>query len=245
MPEQPLKNANNVPIHAPLFSDPFVPYACPGNTTLSVYCRGDRSRLAAHLVNTPFELASDIFLVYVSDFTKCDKASFMDAGIMLPVLYRGRRGGYVLYEYENDDAAMAAGRELWGYPKKYAAIEMRIANEKAWGRVERKGQVIFELEADLAAPAVVPAIDLSPHFNVKVAAAPQGGVQSRQIIERDTSPDFVLTSTSSGTGRAVLTGHENDPLHRLGSFDCLAASLTVGDFLASEQHGWGRVIETL
>lgn len=240
-----LKNGNNVPLHAPLFEDPFVPYRCPGNTTLSVYCRGDRRNLEAHLAHTPFELASDTFLVYISDFTKCDKVAFMDAGIMLPIVYRGRNGGYVLYEYENDDAAMAAGRELWGYPKKYADIRLETAGDRVSGSVERKGTRIFEIEALLADPVEPPSIKLNPHFNIKITPAPYGGVEAKKIIERDTSPDFVTTSLRTGTGKARLTGHSADPFALLGDFESLAASFVVGDFLASETHGWGRVVETL
>jgi len=240
-----LKNANNVPLHAPLFPDPFVPYRCPGNTTLSVYCRGDRRKLAEHLSHTPFELASDIFLVYVSDFTNCDRVGFMDAGIMLPIVYRGRNGGYVLYEYEDDDAAMAAGRELWGYPKKFARIELQSSADRVWGSVERKGKRIFEIEASLSKPADVPSIKLAPHFNIKVTAAPDGGSESRKVIERDTSPDFVLTSVKTGAAKAVLTGQAADPFDLLGKFEPVAASFVVGDFLASEKHGWGRVVQTL
>lgn len=245
MSKQTLVNGNNVPLHSPLFSDPFVPYRCPANATLSVYCRGARDRLAAHLVHTPFELASDNFLIYVSDFTNCDKLSFMDAGIMLAVSYKGRAGGYVLYEYENDDAAMAAGRELWGYPKKFADIELQVTDSKVSGSVTRKGTRIVEIEAALDTPASAPALKLSPHFNVKVTPGPDGSVESRSIIERDTSSDFVTTSLKTGAGRASLNGTPVDPFGLIGDFETIAASFLIGDFLASEQNGWGKVVERL
>lgn len=245
MSRNTLANGNNVPVHAPLFDDPFVPYRCPGNATLSVYCRGDRGKLEQHLAHTPFELASDIFLVYISDFTRCDKVAFMDAGIMLPIVFQGRKGGYVLYEYENDDAAMAAGRELWGYPKKYAQIHLQSAEDRVWGHVERKGRRIFEIEATFAVPLEIPPLKLAPHFNIKVTPAPDGGIEARKIIERDTSPDFVTSSLRTGAGKATLAGCKADPFDLLGDFESVAASFVVGDFLASELHGWGKVVQTL
>lgn len=240
-----IQNANNVPLHAPLFADPFVPYHCPKNTSFSVYCKGDRAKLEAHLVSTPFELVSDVFLVYVSDFMNCDKAAFMDAGIMLSVRYKGRVGGYVLYEYEDDDGAMAAGRELWGYPKKFARIELETKAESAAARVLRKGKTIFDIGVRFDEGVQMPPLRLTPHFNVKVSPAPDGGVASRQIIERDTSPDFVTEQVRRGKGNAVLSGSATDPFHLLGDFEVLAANLTVGDFHATDENGWGKVVETL
>jgi acetoacetate decarboxylase len=243
--DQVIQNANNVPVHTPLFSDPFVPYHCPDNKTLSVYCKGDASALAGHLAPTPFELVSDIFLVYISDFTNCDKVGFMDAGIMLSVRYKGRIGGYVLYEYENDDGAMAAGRELWGYPKKFADIELRSDDTQAAGFVRRKGQKIFEVGADLTRPTHATELKLTPHFNVRPIAAPDGGLLSRHIIERDTSSDFVTHTSVNSAGSAVLATSLQDPFHLLGSFEVLGANLTIGDFHATETNGWGKIVETL
>ncbi len=104
----PLHNANNMPLQAPLIPDPFVPYECPGNRSLNAICQGDPEILGQYLENTPFTLNGDRFLVYVSDFTNCRKAPFMDAGIVIPVCFGEREGGYFLFEYEDNDAAIAA-----------------------------------------------------------------------------------------------------------------------------------------
>jgi acetoacetate decarboxylase len=240
-----IQNGNNVPLHAPLFEDPFVPYHCPQNKTLSVYCRGDRQRLAAHLAHTPFQLASEFFLVYISDFSNCDKVAFMDAGIMLAIDYKGRKGGCVLYEYENDDSAMAAGRELWGYPKKFAEIELTSNGDGVSGKVVRKGQTIIDISGDFSIQRTVPSISLAPHFNLQVNPGPAGEVLSRRVIERDTSSDFVTEKTSSGAGRATLVGTRQDPFQLLGEFEVIAANYTVGDFHATETNGWGKIVETL
>jgi hypothetical protein len=50
---------------------------------------------------------------------------YMEVIIDLPVLYKGQLYLYVPYIYVDTDAAMAAGREFGGYPKKLANIQMR------------------------------------------------------------------------------------------------------------------------
>jgi hypothetical protein len=50
---------------------------------------------------------------------------YMEAIISLPVLFKGQLYLYVPYIYVDTDAAMGAGREFGGYPKKIANIQMR------------------------------------------------------------------------------------------------------------------------
>jgi hypothetical protein len=50
---------------------------------------------------------------------------YMEVIISLPVLFKGQLFLYVPYIYVDTDAAMAAGREFGGYPKKMANIQMR------------------------------------------------------------------------------------------------------------------------
>jgi len=196
-------------------------------------------------VNTPFTLASDIFTVYICDFTNCDTVPFMDAGIVLPVTFEGRPGGHQLYEYEDDDGAMAAGRELWGYPKKFAAIEMTADDTGVRGRVIRKGTTIYEIGATFDGAEAPPTLTLAPHFNIKIDQAPDGGIHSRRVIERDTSPDFETISVTHGTGSASLVDTAEDPFGLLGDFRVVGASYTVGNFHATEQNGWGRIVAEL
>ena len=112
MTDYKVQSGNNMPMQAPLIPDPFVPYRCPDNATLSVFCRTDRAVLDDFLAPTPFEAAGDIIVAYAADFTRCDKIPFMDGGIIVPVIYEGTPGGYFLFEYEDNDAAIAAGRDL-------------------------------------------------------------------------------------------------------------------------------------
>jgi hypothetical protein len=50
---------------------------------------------------------------------------YMEVIVNIPVLYKGQLYLYVPFIYVDTDAAMAAGREAGGYPKKIANIQMR------------------------------------------------------------------------------------------------------------------------
>lgn len=244
MPDLKLHNANNMPLHAPLIPDPFVPYRCPGNRSLNVVCRGDRAVLAAYLENTPFKPVGDRFLVYVSDFTNCDKVPFMDAGIVIPVEFEGGTGGYFVFEYEDNDAAIAAGRDLWGYPKKYAEITLVEAGDVCTASVVRKGVPLIAIgwKAD---GTDVPALKTTPHLNIHVQPGPDGRVLGKRVISRDTSPDFRPGSTRTGPATVTLGSLPTDHLTPLQPIEVLGGSYVIGDFFATEKNGWGRTVAQL
>jgi acetoacetate decarboxylase len=45
---------------------------------------------------------------------------YTETGQVTPVCFRGRKGGYTLCMFLNDEGPIAGGRELWGFPKKLA-----------------------------------------------------------------------------------------------------------------------------
>lgn len=240
-----VQNGNNMPMQAPLIPDPFVPYRCPDNATLSIVCRTDRAVLERYLAPTAFAPAGDLYLVYVSDFSNCDKVPFMDGGIMVPVTYDGRDGATYLFEYEDNDAAIAAGRDLWGYPKKHGELSLTREGNGVAGSIIRRGTEILNITCDLANPVDLPAVTTAPHFNTHIQPGPDGRVLSRRIIERDTSPDFQLKSTETGRATVELAGLPADPLHELRPREIIGGIYTVGDFFATEENGWGRTIAEL
>jgi hypothetical protein len=58
-------------------------------------------------------------------YRECDLGPYMEMIVSIPVLHKGQLYLYVPAIYVDNDAAMLAGRELGGYPKKLAEITMR------------------------------------------------------------------------------------------------------------------------
>ncbi|MBT5416130.1 MAG: acetoacetate decarboxylase family protein [Rhodospirillaceae bacterium] len=240
-----VQSGNNMPIQAPLIPDPFVPYHCPHNANLMVVCRTDKAVLEKYLAPTPFEAIDDRYVVYASDFSRCDKTPFMDTGIIVPVRWGKRTGGYFLFEYENNDSAIAAGRDLWGYPKKYAEILFEESEAAVRSRTVRKGETIMELRCNLTRPAEFEPVVTTPHLNIHIQPGPDGRILNKRIIERDTSPDFALESECKAMAEVSLRGLSSDPLHELQPQEVLGASFVVGHFHATEENGWGRTVVEL
>lgn len=254
MKEFIVKKANNMPIHAPLFVDPHVPSVTEGMRNLFAVCQGEEKQIRKFLDPTPFEYVNDIFIVDISDFSNRvylsspnEKWPFMDCGVVVPVRYKEIFGGYYLFEYEDHDYSIAAGRELWGYPKKYAEINLTESKEIIKGTVIRSGKTIVEIECNLSKPIRnVPKVNIYPHLNIHVIPNPDGpGIFSMRIISRNPSPDFKLISEKFGETKVHLDGLPTDPLSEIGLKKVFGGGLVVGDYLITEENGWGKVLETI
>jgi acetoacetate decarboxylase len=72
---------------------------------------------------------------------------YQEGALSLSTQYEGTPGSYCLAMPVTDDMAMAGGRERFGFPKKIAQqIQLRQADGKTVGFVERNGVRFFELE---------------------------------------------------------------------------------------------------
>ncbi|MYL53868.1 hypothetical protein GLW08_11025 [Pontibacillus yanchengensis] len=235
---------NNMPVHAPLYPSPFVPYECMDQKSIFAYLRVDETVIKRYLEDTPFDYVDNILFVSITDFSNCDKIPYMDCALTIPVKYDDTYGGYFLYEYENHDAAIAAGRELWGYPKKYADITLDHNGANVTAKATRYGKEIIRLECNLEETIEkIPDATLTPHLNIHAFPNPnKPGIHSTRITSRDTSPDFQTKEKYLTKVTVHLQGLETDPLGDLHPFEVLGGGFTIGDFYATEENGWGHVI---
>lgn len=58
---------------------------------------------------------------------------YTESGQVVPVSFRGETGGYVLAMYLDCDPPIAAGREIWGFPKKLAAPSLHLEKDTLVG----------------------------------------------------------------------------------------------------------------
>jgi acetoacetate decarboxylase len=111
-------NAFAMPLTSPAF--PKGPYRFVNREFLVITYRTDMDALRA-VVPEPLEVTEP--LVKYEFIRMPDSTGFGDyteSGQVIPVSFRGQKGGYVHAMYLNDHPPIAGGRELWGFPKKLA-----------------------------------------------------------------------------------------------------------------------------
>jgi acetoacetate decarboxylase len=97
------------------------PYRFYDREFIVITYRTDREALEA-VVPEPLEIDEPIVkyeFIRMPDSTGF--GDYTETGQVIPVSYKGEKGAYVHAMYLDDDAPIAGGRELWGFPKKLAS----------------------------------------------------------------------------------------------------------------------------
>ena len=108
--------------------------------------------------------------------------NYTESGQVIPVRFKGETGSYVHSMYLNDDAPIAGGREIWGFPKKLASPKLKVKKDTLLGTLDygpvrvatgTMGYKHRSLDSEkirqaLAAPSyllkIVPHVDCSPRI---------------------------------------------------------------------------------
>jgi acetoacetate decarboxylase len=98
---------------------------------------------------------------------------YNEAVLLLSCTYQNKPGNFVYSIYVDDDVALAAGREIWGIPKKIAEINLsKVKKNRVNGRVTRKGKKIFDISAEIMdnKPGLNPKdmFENLPFYNLKI-----------------------------------------------------------------------------
>lgn len=131
--EEILRDGYAMPLTSPSFHRG--PFRFTQREYLVVTYRTDAASLR-HLVPEPLEVDSAEPLVHFEFIKMPDSTGFGDyteAGQVIPITFDGRKGNFVHSMYLDSHAAIAAGREIWGFPKKYGCPKLSIDGDALVG----------------------------------------------------------------------------------------------------------------
>jgi acetoacetate decarboxylase len=123
-----------MPLTSPAY--PIGPYRFIHRESLVIVYRTDPKKLR-ELVPEPLQI--DEPLVKFEFIRMPDSTGFGDyteSGQVIPVSFKGRKGGYTHCMFLNDHPPIAGGRELWGFPKKLAEPTLRAEIDTLVGTLD-------------------------------------------------------------------------------------------------------------
>jgi acetoacetate decarboxylase len=132
------KRAFAMPLTSPAF--PPGPYRFVDREYLIIAYRTDRDALEAVI---PEPLTFDEPIVKYEFIRMPDSTGFgnyAESGQVVPVKFKGKEGNYTLAMFLNDGPPIYGGRELWGFPKKYAQPSLSVDRDTLVGTLDY-GQV--------------------------------------------------------------------------------------------------------
>ncbi len=186
---------------------------------------------AAALIPEGLKLAGNppLGMVLLADYGDSTLGPYREFVSLIQVVDEsGAVGMYIPYIYVTNDAALAAGRELLGAPKKLARIELSKEYEMVQGVLERPSSkrlvtVVMKLSTRMG-PGVLRAFmaEETPYYSLRYLPAPPGGTSVRELV-RWTSKISVrrdrFAEELAFTGAGSLTYDSPsaiDPVHNLG-----------------------------
>ncbi|MGC1346975.1 MAG: acetoacetate decarboxylase [Methyloceanibacter sp.] len=202
-----------MPLTSPAF--PPGPYRFIDREYLIITYRTDRDALEKVV---PEPLTFDEPLVKYEFIRMPDSTGFGDyteSGQVIPVKFKGQDGGYTLAMFLNDGPPIYGGRELWGFPKKYAQPSLTVDKDTLIGTLnygpvriatgtmgfKHKALDLETVRARLIKPnyllKIIPHVDgspLEPH-----ALAPIAELPVREVI----SATHIVADLTLGLGKVV------------------------------------------
>jgi acetoacetate decarboxylase len=110
-----------------------------------------KPEVVARIVPKPLKPVAPMVTAFVADYPRVNFCTpYKEGGLFIPVEYEGEMGTYCLaMPLDDDDNAIALGREVGGFPKKKANIYLNREGNIAEGWIERHGIRFFHLKAEL------------------------------------------------------------------------------------------------
>ncbi|MFL5929140.1 MAG: acetoacetate decarboxylase [Gaiellaceae bacterium] len=233
------------PVGAPLV--PRLPLRMRSTEIMTVFYRTDPEAVA-RLLPSQLEQFGDLVIVQLYRMHDADWfGAYGESAIQLPARHAasGTVGAYSPYLFVESDGAIAAGREIYGQPKKQAAVMLAVDGDLLVGRVTRNG--IDVLTATMAYKQQPGAeADLERHapfrtnLNLKVVPSVDGGIAVRELTAR-TLADVDVHWVWRGAGTVELRPNAQAPLHMLPVRDVVEAFHWSVDFTLVH----GEVLEQL
>jgi acetoacetate decarboxylase len=219
-----------MPLTSPAY--PIGPYRFRNREYLIITYRTDPGKLRA-LVPEPLQVEEP--LVKYEFIRMPDSTGFGDyteSGQVVPVSFEGRRGNYTHCMFLNDHPPIAAGRELWGFPKELADPSLKAEIDTLVGELHYNrlriavGTMGYKhKQADLAA---VKASLAAPNFLLKIIPHVDGTPRICELVEYHLT-EIDLKGAWTGPAELTLMSHALAPLAELPVLEIVSGLHLIAD----------------
>jgi acetoacetate decarboxylase len=206
----------SIPAASPSY--PFGPYRFINREYFVVLYESDRDALRA-AVPEPLEPAAENLVAY--EWIKMPDASgfgdYCESGVVIPVSYQGKNYSFVSQMYLDDEAPIAGGREIWGFPKKYAQPVLKVVSDTLTGTLHYAGQPVafgtmsYKHESLARNPEKTLASLTTPQITLKLMPGVDGKPAIAQLITFSLE-EVTVKGSWVGPARLHLIPHANAPV---------------------------------
>jgi len=233
------RRAFAMPLSCPSY--PPGPYRYTNREMLIITYRTDVDALRA-AVPEPLEFGEPLVkfgFMKIPDSTGF--GAYSEAGQAIPVTFGGAGGNFVLSMFVDDEAPISGGREIWGFPKKFAAPSLSVVKDTLLGTLDygpvriATGTMGYKHRA-LDHDEVVESV-AAPNFLLKIMPHVDGSVRVCELV-RYYYEDLNVKGAWAGPAGLDLDPHALAPVANLPVREVVSATHIVADLTL----GLGEVV---
>ena len=205
--QAPVESAFAMPAHSPSY--PPGPYRFVDREFLIITYETDMEALRKQ-VPEPLEIPEALVkFEFIKMPDSSGFGSYTEAGQVVPVIFKGQKGQYVLSMFLDDEAPIVAGREIWGFPKKLAYPSLGVdpvskdtlVGRLKYGSVEVAVGTMGFKYAPVDGQAIKKSLEDVPNYLLKIIPGPDGSTVVRQLVQYNLRD---VTVKGAWTGPAAL-----------------------------------------
>ena len=224
------RDAFAMPFTSPAY--PVGPYRFVNREFMIITYRTDMEKLRK-VVPAPLEVTEP--LVKYEFIRMPDSTGFGDyteTGQVIPVTYKGKKGGYTHCMFLDDHPPIAGGRELWGFPKKLANPTLKAEIDTLVGTLDygpvRVATATMGYKHRKADEAAVLASLATPNWLLKIIPHVDGTARICELVEYYLQ-DVTLKGAWTGPAALSLMPHALAPVADLPVLEVVSATHLVAD----------------
>jgi acetoacetate decarboxylase len=225
-----IENSYSIPRTAPLYGSP--PHEYRDSWIMNILFKTTSEVIRESVPEPLVPNSENLMSIFVCRHKASGLEVYNEVVLSVPSIFKEMSGNYAAYLYVDNDAAIAAGREIYGWPKKEARITIAEKDAVLLATVERGGIQLVSAAMELAELGKPEDFQFSePWFNFKLIPS----------VKKDAPPEVMqLTSNTEEnlkikqvyTGRATLEFGTSpvDPLHKILIKEVLGGVYMNADF---------------
>lgn len=233
------KQAYAMPLTNPAY--PPGPYRFMDREYMIVSYRTDPAALAAVLPEPLIPLEPVVKYEFIKMPNSTGFGDYTESGQVIPVRFGTQEGVFVHSMYLDDESPIAGGREIWGFPKKFANPKVEHEGDVIVGKLHYGSVLCATMTMGFKHRALDPAAILSslqkPNFLIKIIPHVDGTPRICELV-RYHLQDITVKEAWSSPADLQLFNHVIADVAKLPVLEVLSATHFVADLTL----GLGEVV---
>ncbi len=204
----------SMPVSASLYPEP--PYYYPKAEMVIIVFTVDRNDIAG-IIPAPLQVPrSPMIMAFVAWYPETTIGPYHEAATLIQSFLKTESGKvegfYCNSMFVDSDIAFAAGREIWGFPKKLAEMSVKKEGSKTTGLLRRNKIDVMKITVDCQ--NVIQQLPDASTITLKQIFKPDGsGLELQEFIK--TKMEMKAVNIKAGSSTIEFQKSDSDPLYIL------------------------------